>query len=336
MRKVAVFVVCVCFCVWGLAQEKNDEPKKQPKIDVVFVLDTTGSMGWVIEQAKEKIWDIVKEILKGKPTPIVRVGLVAYRDIGDVYVTKEFNLTEDIDSVHKELKSYTAGGGGDYPEHVSRALTEAVNDLNWDKEEETLKMIFLVGDAPPHEDYNDGFDWRKACEDAQKKGIIINTIGCGTGNEAVWKEIARKGEGVYKLLLGSRSVGALPAGVGRGAVKEGDVEKLAEPGAAKEDYGVGGGPASVWTNKLKEIADGKKKIEDLKEEEMPDSLRKMKPEERKKEIEKMVEEIRKEEDSFKEAITETIKKKAKEKGIEYDEKKESEKKEDKKTEGEGK
>ncbi|MCX7703008.1 MAG: VWA domain-containing protein [Planctomycetota bacterium] len=325
MRKMMAVLVVICICIPGFGQEEKKE--KQPKIDVVFVIDTTGSMGWAIEQAKEKIWEIVNEIASGKPTPIVRVGLVAYKDKGDEYVTKKFNITEDIDSVHKELKSYRASGGGDWPEHVSRALVEAVNDLNWDKEEETLKMLFLIGDAPPHEDYDDGFDWRKACEDAQKKGIIINTISCGGANEAVWKEIARKGEGVYKLLLerAAQTAGRVSreAEFGRGG---GGKEASAVPGKSAP-----GGVESSWRNKLKDVADGKRKVEDLKEEEMPETLRKMKPEERTKEIERMVEEVRKEESEFEKAITEIIKKKAAEKGIEYD----KEKKGDEKKEKEG-
>ena len=64
--------------------------KARPAMDVVFVLDTTGSMSGLIQTAKEKIWAIANEILRGKPTPRLRIGLVAYRDKTDAYVTKLF------------------------------------------------------------------------------------------------------------------------------------------------------------------------------------------------------------------------------------------------------
>src|SRR5512143_2860384 len=68
----------------------NQAPKVRPKVEVVFVLDTTGSMTGLIQGAKEKIWSIAKHIASGKPTPDVSIGLVAYRDIGDAYVTKSY------------------------------------------------------------------------------------------------------------------------------------------------------------------------------------------------------------------------------------------------------
>ena len=79
-----------------------DEPTKKaatrPEVEVVFCLDTTGSMGGLINAAKQKIWAISNQIASGKPTPRVKIGLVAYRDRGDAYVTKVIDLTEDLDA----------------------------------------------------------------------------------------------------------------------------------------------------------------------------------------------------------------------------------------------
>ena len=61
----------------------------KPRIEVCFVLDTTGSMGGLIEGAKQKIWSIANEMISAKPTPELRLGLVAYRDRGDEYVTQD-------------------------------------------------------------------------------------------------------------------------------------------------------------------------------------------------------------------------------------------------------
>src|SRR5215203_5968725 len=73
---------------------------KKVNVEVVFCLDTTGSMGGLIDGAKAKIWSICNQIAGGKPTPDLKVGLVAYRDKGDEYVTKVFDLSDDLDAVH--------------------------------------------------------------------------------------------------------------------------------------------------------------------------------------------------------------------------------------------
>ena len=88
-------------------------------------------MGGLIEGAKEKIWSIANDIVKGKPAPDVKIGLVTYRDRGDEYVTRRFDLTGDIDSVFQNLQSIHADGGGDDPESVNQALHEAVTKLAW-------------------------------------------------------------------------------------------------------------------------------------------------------------------------------------------------------------
>ena len=116
---------------------------------MAFVLDTTGSMGGLIDGAKRKIWGIADEIRKAHPNAEIRMGLVGYRDRGDVYVTKKTDLTTDISAVYGELIGFQAQGGGDWPESVNEALSVAVNGLPWTKGDRTRRLIFLVGDAPP-------------------------------------------------------------------------------------------------------------------------------------------------------------------------------------------
>ena len=91
----------------------KDAPKaaEKPRVEVVFCLDTTGSMGGLIDAAKKKIWSISNQITTGKPTPQVKVGLVAFRDRGDEYITKVFDLTEDLDTVYTNLMGFRADGG---------------------------------------------------------------------------------------------------------------------------------------------------------------------------------------------------------------------------------
>ena len=75
----------------------------RPVVEVAFVLDTTGSMGPLIESAKRKIWSIATAIVDANPDAEIRMGLVAYRDIGDDYVTKNFELTTDIQDLYANL-----------------------------------------------------------------------------------------------------------------------------------------------------------------------------------------------------------------------------------------
>src|SRR3954469_11003627 len=120
-----------------------------PRIEVAFVLDTTGSMGGLIEGAKRRIWSIARRIGEGRPRPDLRIALVAYRDLGDVYVTRTYDFTRDMDEVSGHLAEFRAEGGGDGPEHVSAAMHDAVHRLTWSTGK-SLRMIVLVGDAPPH------------------------------------------------------------------------------------------------------------------------------------------------------------------------------------------
>src|SRR5262245_50330689 len=139
-------------CALGVrAQDAVPKPVR-PQVEVVFCLDTTGSMGGLIDAAKKKIWSISNQIASGAPTPQVKIGLVAFRDRGDEYVTRVIDLTDDLDGIHQNLMKLQANGGGDTPESVNQALHEAVTKIKWSDNKKTLKLIFLVGDAPPHMD----------------------------------------------------------------------------------------------------------------------------------------------------------------------------------------
>jgi hypothetical protein len=168
-------------------------------VDVVFVLDTTGSMSALIDGAKRKIWEIARFIAQGQPAPELRIGLVAYRDVGDEYVTKFFDLSDDLDGVYQNLSSFHAGGGGDTPEHVAKALHDAVFRASWSSNKNALKLVYLVGDAPPHTDYNDGFNHRAIAEQARARGIRVNTVRCGSDEttRVAWLDIANRAGGEF-------------------------------------------------------------------------------------------------------------------------------------------
>ncbi len=195
-------------CLLACSPLRGAEPKPapaKPRIEVCFVLDTTGSMGGLLEGAKQKIWSIANEMISAKPTPELKLGLIGYRDRGDEYIVKTTPLTDDIDSVYGQLRGFVATGGGDGPESVNEALAEAINKMSWSQDRSVLKIIFLVGDAPPHMDYADGPKYPDLCRIAATKDLIINTVQCGSMAETtpIWQEIAKLSEGRYAAIAQS-------------------------------------------------------------------------------------------------------------------------------------
>ena len=173
------------------------------KAEIVFCLDATGSMSGLIGTAKEKIWDIVSEMTQSQDIDSLKLGMVFYRDRGDHFVTKHIALTTDIDQVYTDLLEIQADGGGDTPESVNQALHEAVDDMNWSADKNTYKTVFVVGDCPPHMDYQNDILYTESCEMAAQKGIRINTIKLGaTCREAIphFKKMASCTNGEFMQL----------------------------------------------------------------------------------------------------------------------------------------
>jgi Mg-chelatase subunit ChlD len=204
-RNYTALVLTVCLTLLPALSQARTAPAPRPQVDVVFVIDTTGSMSGLIQGAKQKVWSIVNEIAAGRPSPQIRLGLVAYRDKGDDYITQSTDLSLDLDAVYEKLMAFEAGGGGDGPEHVNQALSDAVTKMSWSQDRRALKMIFLVGDAPPHMDYNDDTKYSKTCKQAVRKDIIINTIQCGEWAEATkpFRDIAYRSEGRFMAIAQS-------------------------------------------------------------------------------------------------------------------------------------
>ncbi len=281
----------------------------KPRVEVAFVLDSTGSMGGLIEGAKQKIWSIANRIVAEKPTPEVRIGLITYRDKGDEYVTRRFDLTGDIDEVFKNLQSFRADGGGDDEESVNQALHEAVTDLSWTSDRAVLKIVFLVGDYPPHMDYRNDVKYPVSCREAAAAGIIINTVQCGDvpDTTTVWQEIARRAEGSFVALAqsGNMTVMATPfddeigrtsAALGATVVAYGDrerqeeargkVKKAAEaPASVAADRAAynlaSGGKAIQGSGDLvADVGEGKVDLAAVKPELLPAEMQKMTPAQR--------------------------------------------------------
>ena len=214
MKKLTLLLTA-CLILAPLAAKEGEKKKgKKPKketIEVCFVLDTTGSMGGLIEGAKQKIWAIANEILASEPTPNLRIGLIGYRDRKEAYVTQVHDLSDDIDDIYAKLMKFQAQGGGDTPESVNQALHEAVTKIKWNKSKKVLKLVFLVGDAPPHMDYQDDVKYPEICKMAAKKNLILNTVQCGNmaSTTPIWKEIAKLAEGDFVAIAQSGGVAAI-------------------------------------------------------------------------------------------------------------------------------
>ena len=174
-------------------------PAQSHRIEVVFVLDTTSSMSGLIQAAKEKIWSIATTMASAQENPDIKMGLVAFRDRGDAYITRIFDLSNDLDSMYASLMDFRAQGGGDGPESVNQALYDAVHNVSWNHDSNVYKVVFLVGDAPPHMDYRNDVKYPVTLTAAARKGIVVNAIQSGQHQftRPAWQEIAALGHGEY-------------------------------------------------------------------------------------------------------------------------------------------
>ena len=272
-------------------------------IEVCFVLDTTGSMGGLIDGAKRKIWSIANSIVAAEKGAHVRFALVPYRDRGDEYITKVFDLTDDLDDVFSKLQSFQAGGGGDGPESVNQALDDAVSRVKWSPSPDVVKLVFLVGDAPPHMDYSDDVKYPDTCQTAMKKGLIINTVQCGAmgGTREVWEQIAKLGEGSFVALEQSggmvtieapqdREIAELSNKIAALSMPYGSPKQQAE--VAAKNGAAAAAPASVAADRasfnategraiqgrgdlVTDLRDKAVNLEDLKKEELPKDIQEL-------------------------------------------------------------
>jgi hypothetical protein len=173
-----------------------------PALDVMFVIDATGSMGDEIEQLKANVISISDRLagLPGKPD--VRFATTVFRDRGDAFVTRTFDFTPDVKAFQGALRAVVADGGGDMPESVNAALHDAIHKPSW-RGGQTVSLAFLVGDAAPHLDYPDDADYAVEVFEAAKRGIKIEPIassGLDHQGEFVFRQLAQLTGGRFSFL----------------------------------------------------------------------------------------------------------------------------------------
>lgn len=198
-------------------------------VDIAFVLDTTGSMSEEIAAVKSTIQKVAKSL--GTNEIKVRIGMVEFKDKGDDVPTKVYPMSSDLAKFQGQIAGVFAGGGGDIPEHMTAGLHEALTKLDWDSNA-VARLAFVIGDAPPHLDYQDGLDYVKEMKDASHRGIQLFTIaasGMDDLGQVVWRQMAQYTGGTEMFVMRG---GAGPQSVGGG-------DPLASCGGTQEQYASG-------------------------------------------------------------------------------------------------
>lgn len=202
VRAVALCLSAI-FLVFGVGTvaAAAGQPPERPweRIDLVIALDTSGSMGPLIESARLVLWDIANDLSLLEPEPQVRLALLTYgtcnADYKTGWVQVETGFTEDLDLVSERLFAPTCDGGGEY---VGRALRTALEGLSWTSSHDALKLIFIAGNEPADQDPDVSF--RDMADLALREGVFVQAIFCGPeGHEdaASWKELAELAEGQF-------------------------------------------------------------------------------------------------------------------------------------------
>ncbi len=199
----------------GAAAEKKPVESTKPLVQIAILLDTSNSMDGLIEQAKGQLWKICNEFIKAKQggvTPEVQVALYQYGNNGlngvTGWIQRVQPLTTDLDKISEELFALKTNGGDEYCGWV---IKDAVKDLEWSPRPDVYKVIFIAGNEP----FTQGpVNYSESCRAAIAKGIIVNTIHCGTEREGIegkWKDGAQLADGKYLVIDQDRAVVSIEA-----------------------------------------------------------------------------------------------------------------------------
>jgi hypothetical protein len=187
--------------LFGPANAKSLQtvPSEPQQIDVVIALDVSTSMDGLIGSAKQRLWDIVNELGRAQPQPELRLAILSYGnpEYGSAsgFVRVDLPFTRDLDAVNKTLFEFTTNGGDEY---VASVVNTAVNELAWSSAPGALRVLFVAGNEGAHQDPQ--IPVLLATEAAAARGIIINTIYCGSetdGDAVGWRQVAASTNGIF-------------------------------------------------------------------------------------------------------------------------------------------
>jgi len=183
------------------------QPASREKLDVSLVIDTTGSMGDEIRYLQTEFLALSSAIEDKYPNAEQRWSLVAYRDMGDDYVTRVFDFSDNVEEFRDKLSQQSAGGGGDFPEAPDAALVEMAK-LSWRNEDKVARLAFLVADAPHHD--NNAEDMLDAIRGAREIGVHLYPVassGVDELTEVSLRSAAQLTGGRYLFLTDDSGVG---------------------------------------------------------------------------------------------------------------------------------
>lgn len=287
---------------------------KKPIVQIAILLDTSGSMEGLIEQAKSQLWRIVNEFAKAKQdgvTPEIQVALYEYGKSSlsqrSGWIRQIQPLTTDLDKISEELFALKTNGGDEYCGWV---IKDAVNNLAWSAASDAYKAIFIAGNEP----FTQGpVNYTDSCKAAITKGIIVNTIHCGAEAEGIntkWKDGADLADGKYLVIDQNRAVVSIEApqdkeiaklgvalnqtylaygtegrlGAGRQVSQDAAVATLAPASGAVAQRAIAKASANYrnasW-DLVDAVAEKKADVSKLKAEDLPAELQKLSVEERK-------------------------------------------------------
>ena len=280
----------------------------KPAIDIVFAIDCSGSMGGVIETAKQKVWTIVNQVATAKPSPTLRIGLLGYGD-GD-RTFRRFNLSDDLDEVYKNLMTFKDEGWGD--EYVGLVIQKSLREMSWSQSRQSLKIVYVVGNETAQQG---PLSYKKSAPAAIGRSVVVNAIYCGaSGGEETWREFARLAEGRYLHIAGDgggivietphdaelqrlgSSINSTYLGYGRRA-RYGAANQAAQDSAS---YSVGGAStasaravaksSAQYSNSAWDLVDASREpgfdLSKVKPQDLPQEMRAMSPAQRKAHLQK--------------------------------------------------
>lgn len=222
MKKIlipAVYSLLVVASIFALSFTNNkgktfNSPASSPKIQVAILLDVSNSMDGLIDQAKAQLWNMVSVMGKAKCNgvePQIEIALYEYgrttnsKSAGYVKLISPF--TRDLDKLSKHLFSLTTQGGDEY---CGQVIYTSLKDLQWDDSRDNYKVIFIAG----NEDFLQGnLLYTKACDEAKKKGVIVNTIYCGDRLQGIrehWNLNSECGDGSFTVINQQHKIEDIP------------------------------------------------------------------------------------------------------------------------------
>lgn len=187
----------------------NRTAEKIKNLDVMFMVDATGSMGDEINYLKSELEDIIGR-LNNDANLNTRTALVFYRDHGDEYLVRDFGFDHNLTQVKQNLSSQNASGGGDFEEAVEEAMENAIHKQQWTTAPASAKIMFMILDAPPHHTVEKIKSLQKSVKEAAEKGIILIPVvasGIDKNTEFLMRFMAMGTNGTYVFLTDDSGIG---------------------------------------------------------------------------------------------------------------------------------